>query len=252
MNLNNCIICSSEDNLNTSMSFTIDDNEYQIFLCDEHAEDTTPKQAKQSLKGRITEIEEFMEKAKALGIQIGDINPTADIQIKRPSTGISQMQPQATEEKAEGIPLPGSFKGVSGNVEGLSIAGHSSIRIDEEVKRAISNMKANDGNIEEVIVPEDIVTEVQEVRDAGGGVAIIPKKLRGNTGSMNVSIKSTGGDAALQRRFKQMAEESMEKDGYKTQYKDMDVPCTFCGGSGISKIGKQECPKCSGSGIIAT
>ena len=46
----NCIMCESTNNLNTSMNISMDDKKYTILLCDDHAETTTGKDAKESLK----------------------------------------------------------------------------------------------------------------------------------------------------------------------------------------------------------
>jgi hypothetical protein len=67
--MDKCIICSAEQDLNTSMEFKVDDEDYKVFLCPEHADDTTPKAAREALEVKVKAYNDLKEKAEEMGFQ---------------------------------------------------------------------------------------------------------------------------------------------------------------------------------------
>ena len=70
LDLENCVICGSSENLNTSMTITVDGKKIEVSICDEDADDVTPKRIKQCYADKQAQIEEVLAKAKALGLTV--------------------------------------------------------------------------------------------------------------------------------------------------------------------------------------
>ena len=69
--MSKCVICDTAANLNTKMTITLEDkSQVQVFLCDDHAEDTTAKVARESYLSKQDKIKELLEHAKSLGVEI--------------------------------------------------------------------------------------------------------------------------------------------------------------------------------------
>jgi len=283
MDLNNCIICSSTKDLNTSINITIEDEKYTIHLCDEHGEETTPKAAREALNNRLGAIKEVMAQAASLGIEILDpkakSNSSSIVIAKDKKTYIcecgkictsksgltihkksckllqdSQLQPQ--QQPQIQAQEPNEFvgiRGVSGEVEGgsQSLEGYQTINVDEIVNK-IAVLQEEPVTVK----PTQNLVEVQEITSRSGRTIILPKVQEGNIGTTNVKYEDSGGDKALQDRFKSQAAESrsMSNEQWhgKGSYDKMsEVACTLCRGTGISRIGQKQCAKCGGSGILS-
>ncbi len=95
--------------------------------------------------------------------------------------------------------------------------------------------------------PAILEAEEQVVDGRCGIPTPIPKKIVSEAGVTEINIVNTGGDQALQNRFKDMAKEGKPPDfahGYKLRQ------CGICVGTGIAKITGQTCPKCKGAGEL--
>ena len=295
MNIDKCVICSSDQDLNTSMNVKIEEDKYSVSLCDKCADVTTPKQARESLQTKLVEIREIMEKAKELGFDLGmskakskktkgeyicdcgkicsskgglthhkkscDVHKQTvaerGVEIERPARAPArQSEPVIKTDLDENVKRAAeaavtgnaNVMSVSSQLDGVPVDSHSSFRVDDAVRKEVQAVMESDSS-SDIQMPTENVTEVQEIVDASGGVATIPKVMAGNMGTTKITVKDSGGDSALQKRFKSMAKESMGSD-IKSYSGTQDVNCTFCGGSGISRIGKQACPKCEGLGVI--
>jgi hypothetical protein len=265
MELNKCIICDAESDLNTSMDLTVDGDKYTVYLCDEHAEETTPKQAKDALAKRKAQLEEVIKQAEALGLKVElpgvgkKIAVVEDPQAAPAAAPAEQPQdlqaaPDNTPKKK--IKMP-KFEGVGGTATGegasVNVAKHASLEVDQIVGESL---RANKDQLENTAKPEEYEAEAQVLTTPTRGQIVIKKKSVGNTGTTEVKVRDSGGDRELQDRFKRMAEESkgMDNDSWKSKswYEGHDtVTCTFCRGTGMSRIGGQACPKCGGSGLLS-
>lgn len=86
MDLKKCIICGSQD-LSMSMNFIIDNEDHKVYLCEQH-EDTSPKDAKQALLAKLKEVEDFIKKAKEMGLQV----------VESTTNGIAVVQEKNVEK----------------------------------------------------------------------------------------------------------------------------------------------------------
>ena len=251
MDITKCIICDGGDNLNTSMDITFNDKKYTIYLCDEHADDTTPKQAKAALSTKMEKLEEIIKQAEAMGLKI--VNPSEQSKIIVVEQG-SVPAPKADKRTVSKLP---GFKGVSGAATGegasVNLPGHASISVDNVMQQTVSDMKSQGKLNENVATPENYETEAQMLTTSTRGAIILPKKQSGNTGTTEIRVVQTD-NRQLQDRFKSEADESLQTDQSilksKKTYTDDAVPCTFCRGSGISRMGGVACPKCQGTGLL--
>lgn len=265
MELNKCIICDGDTDLNTSMELTVEEERYTIYLCDEHAEETTPKQAKDALARKKAQLEEVIKQAEALGLKVElpsagkKIALVQDPRAETPATPAPAAQPEAQEgdpKKPKVVKMP-KFEGVSGVAQGegtsVNVAKHASIDVDQAVNESLS---ANKDKVVTDAKPEEYEAEAQVLTTPTRGQIVIKKKSVGNTGTTEVKVRDSGGDRELQDRFKRMAEESkgMDTEQWKAKswYEGHEtVTCTFCRGTGMSRIGGQPCPKCEGSGLLS-
>jgi hypothetical protein len=99
--------------------------------------------------------------------------------------------------------------------------------------------------------PKIISTEAQQAVRADGLPINVPRKIVSTAGVTDVAIVNTGGDVALQQRFKALKTEQdsnpdahiFGRDGYTVR------DCTLCRGTGKARIGGQACQKCQGTGL---
>lgn len=289
MDINNCVVCSCSNDLNTSMTIPIDGESHTILLCDNCSDDTTPKVAREALQGRLDAINQFYEQAKQLGISIPkNDNGKKMVVVKSDEkfvcecgkectskSGLAlhkrkcshhvqqQTKPTTRTESAEPTPnrpklgrQPSAIPSVSGNVSGVSVEQHGSLPVDDVMKQTISQARNEGASISLADLREDV--EVQEAVGRGDQPMVVPKVMKSAAGITKIKIEKREDDRALQERFKRMAEESKQEGWEDTkhngwQYDNIrDIPCAACRGTGIARIGGGECQKCDGLGIIAT
>lgn len=224
-----CIICGTNDNLNTELTITVDDDRVVVRLCDEHAESTTPKMAKDKYLIKKAEIDEFIKKAEEMGLQVS--LPSSNKKLAA-AKKISPQAPSQTNDQGM-ISASEAAKYYEGRT--IEIDGGESATINE------SQRSQEDGQVRISKVPGPLDSQVD-----------IPTYKRDKMGTTSIRVIKGFSDKDLQNRFKTMAgmtmsEESNMCDGYTTR------DCMMCSGSGIINIGRgntKQCPKCNGTGTI--
>jgi hypothetical protein len=259
---NKCIRCGTEENIDTVITVTVNDVKYKVALCEEHAEDTTPKQVKVLVNEKLEKLKKLMEELKEYGMDVDDMNGIAVAKkAKKKAEKVEETEEEEGEEEEEEetiikktskdkariikkgyIP---KVKSISGNVDGQNIPGASSLNTKETAQRAIPA-----GEKAEVPITEDV--EYQVVPGRCGVPMRIPKRIKHNQGSTKVSVVDTGGDQMIQTRFKEFARSTMNdershiygRDGYDT------TECALCAGTGLNRVNGGKCKKCNGIGLI--
>lgn len=260
---NKCIKCGTTENLDTILTVTVDDVKYSVAICEEHSEDTTPKQVKALVSAKIEKLKMIMEELKEFGMEVGETNGIAvakkapEVAKKAPEVAKDEEKVvEATEEvyekkesmviKKGGLP---KVRSISANVDGQSIQGGTSINTRELVKREVESIKD-----EKVTVPVTESIEYQTVPGRQGVPMRIPKRIKHNQGSTNVTVVDTGGDRVIQSRFKEMARATMDEKNSSTHIYGRDgydtTECPLCGGTGENRVNGGKCVKCNGIGLL--
>jgi len=215
-----CIVCLIDKNLNTHMKVEIDNENYEVHLCDEHAETTTMAQVTKKVKEIKDKLKNAVQLAIDLGISIPEINikPNNDAIGVMPDLDI--VPDQSTPEASEPTPQ----------------------KVDKnKIKRQAVPVKLSDE--EEINCDTEI--EMQRVEVKGGKVDI-PKHTSGDAGSTDIRIIESKDDI-IQQRFKSLKEIGDSGAQVPTGYLN---DCRACNGTGVHPILKKECPKCGGRGVI--
>lgn len=272
MNLDNsCIICGTSIGLNTKLTVTNDNVSHTVAVCDEHAEDITPKKAKELVISKINQLNAAMEVIKSFGMTVDNIsgiavvrepevphveilettedNPKKIVKVAFKKEGSGNKIEKRTQNVKS---IGGVVKGSNSNME-TNLDTHDSIDIgavvDSEMKNAIK-----EGKISKDVKMKSQVEEVQTFTSRSRGDISIPKKIKHNIGGNTViNIVDTGGDKTIQDRFKKLAENTDFNRGHSFKRDGFDIiDCTVCKGTGLANDrGKQiTCPKCSGTGIL--
>jgi hypothetical protein len=238
------------------MTITLDDGQkVQVKICDEHAEDATVKSAKKAYSDRMSKLKELLEQAKALGFDLGAMQP-AQQPAAKPVAQVRQQVPAPMVKEQALIELDDSenvvdtdlidrgrpFVSSGGNTEYGPVQSFTNYNLDggtdklpPEARKGKAHMAMMEGR--------------------AGQPIIIPDKRVDGTGTTTIKIIKAESDATLQNRFKKMASDSMHDKvpdfvhgGYSAGVKD----CPFCRGQGNIKNGQKmlDCPKCHGSGIL--
>lgn len=260
LELENCIICGSAKDLNTDLTIMVDDEDtgqetvgkikVKLQVCDLHAEDTTPKMAREKYQDKKSEIDKVIAQAKALGLEINI--PTSGSKIatatKVPSALVPQQQQPKQEFVAElfdddnkNVLDTAQVDSVAQRIQGISGAVSGSAGLESH-----SPMTPGQDKLDPVHLEGKALMGLAEGR--GGQPVAIPRVRQDGTGTTRISVSQGDGDLALQRRFKSMAgpADAPQQGAY-------GMSCTFCHGEGkiaISKTDTESCPKCSGSGFL--
>ena len=107
-------------------------------------------------------------------------------------------------------------------------------------------VRDHNGNIVEGAPPQNVAQKRQVVKGRAGIPISLPKSItaRSPDGTLvetDINVINTGGDQALQRRFKDQR--------YQAQC-DYANECRQCRGTGMVGRRKEECRRCSGTGVI--
>jgi hypothetical protein len=95
----------------------------------------------------------------------------------------------------------------------------------------------------------ETVKDQQKLTTPSRGSIILPKKIIDNEGGQtDIKIVNSGGDLALQTRFKQLAETSKSKPPDLIRGGYLVHNCNSCGGTG--KLKGSACIACGGEGIV--
>jgi len=254
MQNNSCIICGSDNNLNTELVITVDDEKVTVKICDEHADDITPKAAKLAyLKWKSqhdAQMQEFLAQAAKLGMTVvpqGSLviaaKTTPDQTPQANQKKLDVLAPELQGTREDGI-LPSSVvdnvmqhrvSGMSGSVGGKNVERHDAYdptQLSDQLPDG-----ARDGLVK---------MELAEGRH--GTPLAIPAIRQDGLGTTRVRIAKTMTDAELQRRFKQQASADHSfVEGYDLHR------CPLCKGDGQIAKSQTEvipCPKCNGSGLL--
>lgn len=271
-----CIICKTAKNLDTVMTVTVDDKKYEVSLCSEHAEETTPKQVKDKVKERIIEIEEVLKKVKELGLTdmlVGSASKKIEVvetaketeptpepeprpepepepqpkvtivkkQAEKPAerSGPSQITRVKRISKEKGMSKVKSVGGVAMSKAGTSANLESFESLDASA--LASEIAEEKGGS----VPQVKAIDYQVVAGRGGHAMRLPRNIKQTDGTTTIQMVDTGGDRTIQERFRELSAGnfSHKKDGYDV------MNCSLCRGAGLARTG-QTCPKCGGTGLL--
>lgn len=241
-----CIFCAS-DKIETQMTITLDDgSKVTVDICAEHSEEATVKSARAAYQERQKQINEVLEQAKKLGL---DLTPTKSGLLVPQSTKKPQLRQQIQDTQVE----PETFD----DNDMIDVRG-----IDDAILPVrITENRSGLGGMQDTYktgglsskLPEDALTgkakvELMEGR-CGMQIPIASKKIDG-TGATTIRIINSGGDSKLQQRFKNMAQSSIDghSPDFRNGYGDTLRQCPICYGSG--EINNSQCPKCQGLGEI--
>lgn len=259
-----CVFCEKTETVNTEMSVALEDGtKVSVSICDEHAEDATPKKAREAYVAKQAKINEFLAQAKALGLDVtinkGGISTAEAKPKKAPAQRqVRQEIPEEPLEEAldetpeiitndEGIVDATNFdrkvataRSVAGNLSDLGrvdgFASHNPSSLSDKIDQKLLKGQVK---VERVIARDGRPTEIQSRRQDGLGTLI-------------VSVRNTMTDVELQRRTKAMAEGT--KTGHHAGFKDGYAlrRCNLCNGNCTVRSKGQtiNCPKCGGAGEL--
>jgi len=215
-----CIVCLSDKDLNTHMKVEIDNENYEVHLCDEHAENTTMSQVNKKVKEIKDKLKNAVKLAIDLGISIPEINVNTS-KDKMPDMNI----------------LPPSH-----NKEAVATQMQEQVIDKEELKNKIKREPAPVKISDNEVINCDTDIEMQEVEVKGHKIKI-PKHTEGEAGVSEVKILNTD-DNLVQKRFREIKNRADvgQSLGYISD-------CLACGGSGTHPVLNKECPKCNGTGL---
>jgi hypothetical protein len=238
---NKCIFCDSEQNLNTTMNVKIDDTEYKVSVCTAHEDGASPKAIRQIVQEKAGEIEKIKQMAAKYGLKLEEpprkttAQPSGHklIYPGMKKQEIKAPQPQLQEPPAE--------------------PDNQEVPIQEVDQSNTAVVERHDSySLNSNKSPKVVTSKNQVVKTESGREIVVPSVIfDDNGGKTSIKIVNTGGDKALQSRFKELAEASKGSRGpdFRNQYSVRD--CNICGGSGVSRTDKKKtCPKCGGDGMM--
>ena len=250
--LNVCVICGTADNLGTELSITIEDQKVKVKICDQHADDTTPKAAREAYLAKKAEIDNIIAMAAKYGLHLQapqSGNKIATIQSNQPAKPAPQNQ---QPKSANDIELTGdnvvstrlidqkmqSISGVSGSAGGYNVEKNSAHDLSSVAKDLPEG--ATDGKV-----------QMSLVEGRGGQMMAIPSVRRDHLGTTTIVVNKGITDVDIQRRLKEQSQRgdnvhSFGPEGYTVH------TCTMCKGSLmiVNKGQRVVCPKCGGTGIL--
>ena len=260
--MSNCIYCNSSENLNTQLSLKLDSGTTAtVSVCDMHAEEATIKSAREKYLEKAEQLNDFLEQAKQLGIDLSSLPILAGDHLLKTTIGSQPAEsippagePQAKQPKiindaetAGRMPMDGEdwistekfqkVSKVSPRVTG-SAAGISN--------HASYDVKGDVDQLSEDLIEGKVKMAIAEGRN--GQPLAIPRTRVDGTGTTNIRIVNQETDATLQNRFRQMAGQENSPD-FRQGYQDTQRTCPIC--QGDCSIKGKDCPKCSGAGFIS-
>jgi hypothetical protein len=253
-----CVYCDSHDNLNTQLTVSLDNGtKVTVYICDGHAEDASVKTARIAYQEKQAKIEAFLEQAKALGIEIQlqgggltvaqQTSPTQQVRSNPMTDALPIVDSKEADEgwvstaKIDGADRKG-MRSIGGSTELGAVPSHASYNVsgqkdvlDEQVRRGKVKMGLAAGR-------------------AGTPIAVPEKRVDG-TGTTRIRIVNKETDDSLQRRFKNIADESRQSNDnsagpdFRHGYNETTRTCPICRGDCV--VNDQDCPKCQGLGVIS-
>jgi len=246
--MNKCVFCTCSENLNTSMTVTLDDNsKVTVMVCDDHAEDATVKTVREAYLAKKVEIDKILEMAKAYGLNISESNnltivskPTKQDDIRQPQR---QPEPEVT---------------IDDDMVSSEIYDNAKNNIKINASGDAAAYRGANGGLSKSQLTDKIDTsgkvKLVNVEGRSGMNIVIPTKRVDSTGTTRISISKRENDTTLQNRFKNMADKSKndQMPDFRNGYDDSLRKCPMCDGSCfvVSKGIESVCAKCHGSGSI--
>lgn len=253
MNLNQCIFCEANNELNTQLIITLDDSQkITVKICDKHAEDATVRSAKEAYVKKRAIIQEFLDKAKELGLELNESSTSKLTTVTSKPKPITPTELVMTET-IEDVNDPNvvktdlldkrQFKSVGGDAGGTQVSSHTSFDVNSLQDKLPDELREG-------------YAQLSVMEGRAGQPITIPHKRVDGTGVTRITIKKSENDDKLQSRFKKMAQDSMSDnipDFARAGYQNTTRSCPICRGSGniIQQKTSTLCPKCNGSGMIS-
>lgn len=255
--MKSCIMCGCTDNLNTQMTITIDNQKIVVEICDEHAEDTTVKIAREKYQDRQSQIRALLEQAKKLGLDPSAF--TADTKTEPAATNQEpcKFSPVTTPAKEQIIeksshkeePLREEEEGWISTVKYESIDNKGFTSVGGQGAQSYSSYKISG---QEDILDQNLregKVKIGLADGRGGNPVPIAQERRDGTGVTRIRIVKSENDQSLQRRFKEMANNQDHQPDFRHGYSDATRTCPICRGDCV--VNGKDCPKCHGSGLIS-
>lgn len=237
-----CVICNSDQNLNTTLSIVVDGETVQVKLCDTHAEECTPKDVRLAYLDRQKQINELLETARKLGVELVPKNQVQKITQKaEPELRPAQPKQQTKGHQTDFVP-----------VKGPSVVKDKNYNIIPQ--GPVPNEDNSPIDLNSIGIPEEAfegVAKIDRLEARSGQIIEIPTVRKDSLGETRIIIQKSGGDSELQNSFRQSSDRSINggivdtySDGYKVK------TCGFCNGRlMVENKGKLiVCPKCNGRG----
>ena len=224
--MSKCIICLTNNNLNTHMDINLENESYKIYLCDEHAESITIGAVNNKVKEIRDKLRNALQLAKDLGITIPEIENMSTVQSASPTPAPTQPAP-APAQPAPAQPAPAPAQPAPAPVS------------ENIIKRNPKTIQLSESES----IDQDVSIEMQTF-SAKGGQVVIPKHTFGQSGETDIHIINTT-DSMLQERTKMVnmaTEQGMQQNSYSNT-------CLACKGTGNHPVLKNICPKCKGTGL---
>lgn len=263
-----CFVCSKDAPKDSMVIIQMEDgHKAEIYLCDEHADNSLKKLKEMYTKKKI-DLDALINQAKELGYNIDLINPSqaasksiiiatekppevsplkaVEKQAAMPAE--SKMIKESTKEDSEGMIATEiidkkTMKSVGGSTDMGMVSAYQSYDFNNLGDKLPEN--ARQGKVKMVMA-----------EGRGGQPIAIPQKRMDGLGETHIMINKAENDDRLQARFKKMAQDSIQDkhaNFAQNGYADTTRACPFCKGSGLVRNGKIEgsCPKCGGAGMIS-
>jgi hypothetical protein len=249
------------------MMVKVDNSEYKVAVCENHEDSASPRAVKTMVVDKAKEIERLKEMAAKFGLKIQEqgaaetapsareVNPTAA--EAKPAPAVSSAPPGNERNFAKGL-KPQVIKREESKpiseAETESPADVSEMPAGEAppAPAPISGVESHQSYQTEGDELKVTAKQDQIIQTSDGRPITVPRTLFDSEGGKTeIRITRGGGDAALQQRFKNMAEGSKGGAGpdFRNQYSVRD--CTACNGTGVSRVDKSKsCPKCNGDGFF--
>ena len=216
-----CLMCSSDSpqaykGLNTRTVVQIDGIEYNVCLCDEHANSATMAQIRGQIIAMRNKLKEVIKLAREIGIYEDDKQSVV-------------IQPQPIRQPAQKI-VQNDAEQEQQTKGDLTTLPNSTITPEERDESTISvNKNTGVQHVSDKTVNK--VVDMQQVVGRGGKPTVIPKRMVGDFGTTEIRIVKTD-DSVIQKRLR-----ALVCGG------DSGAKCHQCNGSGIDSDGNV-CKEC--------
>lgn len=241
--MNTCVFCNKPDNLNTTFNIKLDaDKSVEVHICDTHADDATPKTAREAYLSRQAALDDILAKAKALGFEITigkeGLSHAVDTKPAKKVEVVAQEIEPANAIDTNKMNAILSSKRVVANAAGTGLGSYAGHSLGGEGSECLAG----------TVQPE-------VVQGACGSPLIIPAVKQDATGTTRVAVVRNN-PSEFDRRFKNMAQlaNADQTPSFVMGYDRATRNCPMCKGTGESRIkgGSGVCTGCNGSGFVST